>query len=120
MFKQKYFLNAHKGITFLAVLAMMLWFHRWDNVAAWIYLALHGTYGILWFSKSMIFPDKQWEIDKGLGYGFFILFGLTLYWIAPFIIISQNVQPPLWLISLTVSMNILGVFFHFAADMQKY
>lgn len=120
MFKQKYFLNAHKGITFLAVLAMMAWFGRWENVTAWVYLALHGTYGILWVLKSAIFPDKQWEIDKGLGYGLFILVGLTSYWVSPFIITWLDVSAPAWLIAIAVSMNIFGVFCHFTSDMQKY
>jgi steroid 5-alpha reductase family enzyme len=120
MFKQKYFLNSHKGITFLAVLAMMAWFQRWDNLTAWVYLALHGTYGILWVLKSRVFPDRQWETDKGLGYGLFIWAGLTSYWIAPFIITSMDVNAPSWLIAIAISMNIFGVFCHFTADMQKY
>jgi len=118
--KQKYFINSHKAVTFLAVLGMMTWFQQWDNPTAWIYLALHGTYGILWVVKSRIFPDKQWEKDKGLFYGLFIWAGLTLYWIAPFIITSQNVQAPFWLLGLSVSMYTFGIFFHYAADMQKH
>ncbi len=66
-FKQKYFINSHKGLTFLAILALIAWFGRWDNVTAWVYLALHGTYGILWVLKSLVFPDRQWETDKGWG-----------------------------------------------------
>lgn len=120
MFKQKYFLNSHKGLTFLAVLAMMAWFGRWESVTAWVYLALHGTYGILWALKSAIFPDKQWETDKGLGYGLFIWVGLTSYWIAPFIITWLDVNAPPWLIAIAVSMNIFGIFCHFTSDMQKY
>ena len=35
----------------------------WDNVLAWIYLALHGTYGVLWILKSRYFGDLAglWE-----------------------------------------------------------
>ncbi len=120
MYKQKYFLNSHKGLTFLAVLAMMAWFGRWENVTAWVYLALHGAYGILWVLKSLVFPDKQWETDKGLGYGLFIWGGLTSYWVAPFLITWLDVSAPPWLIAIAVSLNSFGVFCHFVSDMQKY
>lgn len=120
MFKQKYFIDFHKGITFLVLLAMMAWFGRWENVTAWVYLALHGTYGLLWVLKSRIFPDKEWEKDKGPAYALLIVTGLSTYWIAGLLINWQNVQAPAWLIGLCVSINIFGVFFHFVSDMQKH
>ncbi|MCG2784801.1 MAG: DUF1295 domain-containing protein [Anaerolineae bacterium] len=118
--KQKYFIDSHKAVTFLVVLGLMAWFKQWDNPTAWVYLALHGTYGILWVLKSRVFPDKQWEEDKGLFYGLYIWAGLSLYWIAPFIITSQNVQAPAWLLGLSVSLYTFGIFLHYAADMQKH
>jgi steroid 5-alpha reductase family enzyme len=118
--KQKYFIDSHKAVTFLAILGLMAWFGQWDNPTAWVYLALHGTYGILWVLKSRVFPDKQWEEDKGLFYGLYIWAGLSLYWVAPFIITSQNVQAPAWLLGLSVSMYTVGIFLHYAADMQKH
>lgn len=118
--KQKYFIDSHKAVTFLIVLGLMAWFKQWDNPTAWVYLALHGTYGILWVLKSRIFPDKQWQEDKGLFYGLYIWAGLSLYWIAPFIITSQNVQAPAWLLGLAISLYTLGIFLHYTADMQKH
>ena len=118
--KQKYFIDSHKAVTFLAMLSLMAWFKQWDNPTAWVYLALHGTYGILWVLKSRIFPDKQWEEDKGWFYGLYIWAGLSLYWIAPYIITSQNVQAPAWLLGLSVSMYTFGIFLHYTADMQKH
>jgi len=118
--KQKFFIVTHKSITFLAIIGMMAYFNQWQNPTAWVYLGLHGTYGFLWALKSYIFPDQQWEIDKGLGYGLYIWAGLSLYWVPPFIITSRSIQAPAWLLGLCVSMNIIGVFLHYAADMQKY
>ena len=118
--KQKYFIDSHKAVTFLVVLGLMAWFKQWDNPTAWVYLALHGTYGILWVFKSRIFPDKQWEQDISLFYGLYNWAGLSLYWIAPFIITSQNVQAPAWLLGLSVSTYTFGIFLHYAADMQKH
>jgi steroid 5-alpha reductase family enzyme len=118
--KQKFFIDSHKGVTFIAILLLMARFHQWQNPTAWVYLALHGTYGWLWVLKSRIFPDRQWENDKGLWYGLYIWAGLSLYWIAPFLITSRSIQAPPWLLGLAICLYTLGVFLHFAADMQKY
>tara|TARA_B000000441_G_scaffold127977_1_gene108270 strand:- start:104 stop:628 length:525 start_codon:yes stop_codon:yes gene_type:complete len=91
-----------------------------------VYLGLHGTYGVLWVLKSMVFPDKSWERKTGLFYGIVILCGLSLYWISPWIIVSgyfndgQMVIAPNWLISFAIFSFGLGVFLHFSSDMQKY
>lgn len=118
--KQKYFIDTHKALTGLAVLAMMAFYDQWHNPTAWVYLALHGTYGFLWLLKSRIFPDKQWETTCTLSAGLGITAFLTLYWIAPWLLTSQNVQAPPWYLAMCISMYSFGVFFHFTADMQKY
>ncbi len=118
--KQKYFIDSHKGFTFLAIIAMMAYFHQWQNTTAWIYLALHGTYGLLWVTKSFIFPDKQWDEDKGFGFGLVIWIGLSLYWITGYLISSQSVNAPSWLLAFCVSIYTMGIFLHFVTDMQKY
>ena len=124
--KQKHFIDFHKGITFLYILGLIYFYSAFDNVAIWVYLGLHGTYGVLWVMKSMIFPDKSWEEDTGLIYGLVILIGLSLYWISPWIIVSgyftsgQMVVIPNWLISVVIFSFGSGVFLHFSSDMQKY
>jgi steroid 5-alpha reductase family enzyme len=118
--KQKHFIDPHKGVTFIVVLLMMAVFNQWPNPTAWVYLALHGTYGLLWVLKSRIFGDKQWEQSTDVGYGLVIWGGLTLYWVAPWLIMSQGIQDPPWYLALCVSIYTFGVFFHFAADMQKH
>jgi steroid 5-alpha reductase family enzyme len=118
--KQKFFIDSHKGITFIAVLVMMGIYQQWDNVTAWVYLAMHGTYGLLWVTKSRIFPDKQWEQECSIWYGLYIWAGLSLYWIAPWLITSQDVTVRPWLLSAALLIYIVGVFLHFTSDMQKY
>jgi protein-S-isoprenylcysteine O-methyltransferase Ste14 len=118
--RQKVFIDSHKGVTPLAILAMMAVYGQWDNPTAWVYLGLHGSYGILWVLKSRIFGDRQWEQPTGWGYGLVIWGGLTLYWIAPWLITSQGVHAPPWLLGLSVFVYGFGVFLHFAADMQKH
>ncbi|RPH63033.1 MAG: steroid 5-alpha reductase [Chloroflexi bacterium] len=118
--KQKHFIDSHKGVTFVAILLMMAWFDQWSNPTAWIYLALHGTYGILWMLKSRIFPDAQWQQETSLWYGLVIWGSLTLYWIPAYLLTSRGIQAPPWVLGLAVSINILGVFLHFTTDMQKF
>jgi steroid 5-alpha reductase family enzyme len=120
MWKQKHFIDSHKLVTAVAMLLLMAWFNRWENPTAWVYLALHGTYGILWAIKSQIFPDKQFEKATGLPFGLFIWVALTLYWVSGILINLFDTRAPYWLLALAVSMNIFGTFFHFVTDMQKY
>ncbi len=117
--KMKHYIDTHKGLTGPFVLGLMAWFDQWDNATAWVYLALHGTYGVLWVMKSRIFPDKNWERRARPVDGLVIWVGLSLYWIAPFLITSQGLQAPAWLVGTCVSMYVFGVFFHFTSDMQK-
>lgn len=117
--KQKHFIDTHKGLTALFVLALMALYNQWGNPTAWVYLALHGTYGCLWVLKSRLFPDRQWEQPTGWGYGLVIWGGLSLYWIAPWLLAWRGVQAPGPYLALCISLYSFGVFFHFAADMQK-
>jgi steroid 5-alpha reductase family enzyme len=118
--KQKHFIDSHKGATFLWILCVMWYFETWQQTTLWIYLALHGTYGILWILKSISFGDKTWEQRTGIGYGFVIWGGLSLYWITPVLIAMWDINPPPWYLALAISLYSFGVFFHFAADMQKH
>lgn len=119
--KHKFYIDTHKGMNGPAIVALMAWYHAWDNVVAWIYLALHGTYGILWILKSHYFGDKSWDREVGFGFGLFTWIGLSLYWVSPWLIVSGRAHAlPLWMMALCVSMYSFGVFLHFASDMQKH
>ncbi len=118
--KQKFFIDTHKGVTFIAVLVMMGIYQQWDNVTAWAYLAMHGTYGLLWVTKSRIFPDKQWGQKCSIWYGLYIWAGLSLYWIAPWLITSQGINVPPWFLTVSLFVYIVGIFLHYTSDMQKF
>ncbi|MEM7064686.1 MAG: DUF1295 domain-containing protein [Cyanobacteria bacterium P01_B01_bin.77] len=117
--KIKYFINLHKGTTFFFVLGLMLVYQNF-TLGPWVYLALHGTYGILWLLKDKIYPDKQWEQEVPLPLGLIGFGAVSLYWVAPFILISSGVEPPLLLVAAAIALNILGVFLHYVSDAQKY
>jgi steroid 5-alpha reductase family enzyme len=118
--KQKFFIDTQKGATFFYVLLLMALYTQWQNPTAWVYLALHGMYGFLWVLKSNIFPDQSWEQKASLAYGLAIWGGLSLYWITPWLITSQDIHAPDWYLALCISIYTFGIFIHFVSDMQKH
>jgi protein-S-isoprenylcysteine O-methyltransferase Ste14 len=118
--KLKFFIDTQKGVTTFFVFGMIVLYQQWDNPTAWLYLALHGTYGFLWVLKSRVFPDQSWEEKVGLGFGLMSWAALCLYWVAPWMLNWRGVQAPGWYMALCVSLYAFGVFIHFASDMQKY
>lgn len=117
--KIKHAINTHKFLTFAFVLGLMV---AYDNftIAAWVYLALHGTYGIMWLLKDRLYPDKQWETEVSIPMGIFTFIFVGLYWVAPYILISNRVEPPLALIAAAIAINITGTVLHYGSDAQKY
>ena len=118
--KQKHFIDSHKGATPVCVLVLMSFYGAWDNPTAWLYLATHGLYGVLWVIKSETYPDRSWEAACSLGYGLLIWAGLSLYWIAPWIICAMDVRVAPAFAAGCVAVFGLGIFLHFVSDMQKH
>lgn len=119
--KMKYFIDSHKGVTALFVLILMAVYDQWQNPTAWVYLALHGTYGLLWVLKSRVFPDQAWEAPTSWFYGIVAIWGgLSLYWVAPWLLMRNGVQAPAWYLGLAIAIYAIGVFLHFSSDMQKH
>lgn len=118
--KQRHFIDSHKVATAFAILAMMAWTNNWDNTTAWVYFGLHGAYGFLWMMKSRMFGDKQWDQPTGFMYGIVIWLALTGYWAAPYLILTTDFEAPAWFLGIAIFCYSIGVFFHFAADMQKH
>mmetsp|Transcript_16774 Transcript_16774/g.23337 ORF Transcript_16774/g.23337 Transcript_16774/m.23337 type:complete len:221 (+) Transcript_16774:200-862(+) len=119
--KQKYFIDSHKGATPIFILFLIWYYNQWNNTVAWIYWAMHSSYGILWCTKSYYFPDANWEQPCSLGYVFAIYAFLNLYWISPWLIISREtplILPP-WYLGCVLMLYIFGIFLHFVSDMQK-
>lgn len=115
----KYPINLHKGITGLFVLGLMVYAGNFST-AAWTYLALHGSYGLLWLFKDRVYPDKQWERQVSPAYGLLVFLGLGLYWIAPCVLILQYREPSGWVVAAAVALNSWGSVLHFGSDAQKY
>ena len=117
--KVKHPINLHKVSTFAIVLGLMVVYQNF-SLAPWIYLALHGTYGIMWLIKDSLYPDKQWEEEISIIMGIVAFVFLGSYWVAPFILISSGVQPSGHLMAIAIATNLFGVFLHYGSDAQKY
>ncbi|MGA9532071.1 MAG: DUF1295 domain-containing protein [Anaerolineales bacterium] len=114
------YIDAHKGLTFAAILAMMAYHQSWGQPGAWLYLGIHGTYGLLWFIKGRVFPDKLWQRPASVGRGLVLLMGLSLYWVAGWLATSRTEPLPTPIYAIAPALFGVGVFLHFAADMQKF
>lgn len=117
--KLKHPINLHKGLTFFVVGGLMVYYQNF-SAAAFLYLALHGSYGFLWLLKDRWYPDKQWEQPASIPYAILVFLSLCLYWASPAILISQGVDPPAHILGLAVLLNVWGVFLHFGSDAQKF
>lgn len=119
MIKLKYVVDTFKWLTVFIQFYIMYFYNSTWNINMWIYISLHGTYGILWGLKSIYFGDKSWEAIPSFWFGFYVFGGLILYWAPGYIIASHSIVAPYWLIYISITMFTFGVFFHFVSDMQK-
>ena len=113
-------INTHKILVAPTVVAMMAVYDNWST-EAFLYLALHGTYTILWLIKYATYRDKSFEERLPVGIGIaFVFLPLQGYLIAPFLLISRHVTHPPYVMAGVVSLYIFGIFLHFVSDAQKY
>lgn len=112
-------INLHKGLTPFVVFSLMAIYDNFST-PAWIYLSLHGTYGILWLIKEKLFPDPYFKDEMGILTSITGFIFLGSYWVAPFLLISSQKLIPNFIIAGCISIYIIGVFLHFASDSQKY
>jgi protein-S-isoprenylcysteine O-methyltransferase Ste14 len=113
-------INAHKILIAPIVLGMMLYFHNWSS-EAYVYLALHGTYSLLWLLKQTYYPDPRFSEKVPFWVGLlFIFLPLGGYYLAPYLLISRHVTWPPYLFAVVLVIYIFGIFFHYVSDAQKF
>jgi protein-S-isoprenylcysteine O-methyltransferase Ste14 len=117
--KIKHAINLHKLLTFAVILGLMAAYKNY-SIAAWIYLALHGTYGIMWLIKDRIYPDKQWEQEMPIATVVVTFLLLGLYWVAPFLLISSGIEVAPPVVAAAVFINLFGILLHYTSDAQKH
>ena len=123
--KFAWIINFQKGGSFF-FFGFLIWYYQNTSTAAWVYLALHGGYGLVWLIKDLTFPDPNWQIKITIGAGINAFAAvLGLYWVFGWLLISRSSQPvyPLpeavWF-ALCISLCLLGSVIMIAADAQKF
>lgn len=117
-------INLHKGASVFVVALMMVWYGNFST-AAWVYLALHGTYGFCWLLKHYAFPDRSWEVKITAGGAVVTFLVLATYWVAPYLLISgvlgpQHPAPSAPLLSLCIGLYAFGLVMMMGSDCQKF
>lgn len=122
--KMAWVVNLQKGGTLVFCLTLMA---VWDNfsAAAWLYTALHGSYGLVWLLKDRALPDPGWERMITVP-GAVLTWALVLgpYWIAPTLLITDLLpvrpDPSAARMGASTLVYVLGVVIMMTADAQKY
>jgi protein-S-isoprenylcysteine O-methyltransferase Ste14 len=122
--KMAWVINLHKFLTAFIIIFLMVWFDNYSK-AAYIYLALHGTYGFCWVLKHFAFRDQKWETKVTFGGALFLFILLATYWLAPYLLISNlfinnQVDWPDILCTISISLCLLGMTIMIASDCQKH
>lgn len=123
--KLAWVINFQKAGTLPFLAALMLLYGNTTTVA-WVYLALHGGYGLVWLIKDLAFPDPAWQKRVTWG-GACMAFGGVLgwYWVFGWLLMSRPTPPayPLaesaWM-ALCIGLCMLGCSIMMAADAQKF
>ncbi len=125
VWKLSWVINFQKAGTFVFVYCLMVYYQNYST-AAYIYLALHGGYGLVWLIKDLSFPDSGWQKKVTIGGGMVAFFGVLFwYWVIAWLLIRQSDIPsyPLsdgaWY-AVAITLCVLGCVIMIAADAQKY
>lgn len=113
-------IDLQKGGTLVSVLALMAVYDVWTPTA-WTYFGLHGSYGLIWLLKELVFPDPAWQ--KRITVGGAInawLMVLGPYWIAPWLMVSQRIEQPPAVLGAAIVLYAQGLTLMIGADAQKY
>jgi protein-S-isoprenylcysteine O-methyltransferase Ste14 len=114
------YINAHKILVIPVVLGLMAYWHNW-SMEAFVYLAIHGAYSLLWLIKQATYPDRRFDEEKPLWFGIlFIFLPLAGYYVAPYLLIRHHLALPPYLVGIVLLLFTFGVFFHYVADAQKH
>ena len=112
-------INFFKATTFLYVGTLMFLYDNYSTTS-YVYLSLHGTYGWMWLLKDKIFPDKNFEEKINLPVLMFSSLFLTMYWVSPYLIISNYVYASNLKICFCIMLHTIGLVTMMCSDTQKY
>ena len=121
LIKFNWIINTQKTGTIILMSFLMYYYQNFSD-GAWLYLSLHGTYGLIWLLKDMVFPDKSFQHKLAILPSILVALFLLSYWLMGFEVMSgigdQSPSPK----------KIFGCFFLFSignilmicTDFQKF
>jgi protein-S-isoprenylcysteine O-methyltransferase Ste14 len=124
MLKLAWVINVQKGGTIPFVAALMWWYGN-TSAAAWVYLGMHGGYGLSWLIKDALVPDRGWQQRITFGGALLsFLFVLGPYWVLPWLLISGvlgpgHPQPTSAQMAACIVLFTIGLTLMIGADAQK-
>lgn len=117
-------IDAHKAATGPFV-ALLMWLYGNTDTVVWVYLGLHGGYGVVWVLKDAALPDRSFRRAVTPAGALAILGFLSLYWVAPFLLVS-GLPGGGWdpagsaALGVAVGLHTLGLALMLAADAHKH
>jgi hypothetical protein len=116
----RYIINLFKGATFLWVYFLMNYFENFST-SMWLYFWLHGSYGICWIVKDIIFPDARFKANASIGSNILAFAFLSLYWLIPVPLAAGYgvTEPSNARIVFLVGLYVSGLVLMLGSDYQK-
>jgi len=113
--------NLQKGATFPFMLFLMYLYQNF-SLGPFVYLALHGMYGILWVAKDFTIGDASFMTPVGFGTTVTTSILLLCYWYNGFALISglaglQN--PSSERVAVAILAFLIGAVLMMGSDLQK-
>jgi protein-S-isoprenylcysteine O-methyltransferase Ste14 len=121
IFPMNWIINGLKGLTGIYLFAIMLYYDNFSR-GAWIYWCVHGSYGIFWILKDVIFPDNKFGVNITLFSASLPISVMYIYLIPGYRMLSQHSMddPSLERIILCLVTYFMGIFLMTCSDLQKY
>ena len=113
--------NLQKSLTIIIMYLLMRYFNNYSK-GAYIYLSLHGSYGLIWLLKDMTFPDKSMHVKTCFLPACALITLLLLYWCIGFeMMYGLGIQEPSnGRIFSCFFIYSFGLIFMLCTDLQKY
>ena len=110
-----------KGFIFLWILFLMYAFQN-RTLTMWVYLFMHGSYGIIWVFKDFLFPDERGKVKGSLGSHLVLCIVLFGYWCIPVPLAMRYGlgNPSKLRLGSLVVMYLLGLILMIGSDYQKF
>lgn len=113
-------INIHKALVIPVILGLMWNYGDW-RTEAYVYLALHGTYSLLWLMKQSYYPDPRFAQKLPVWIGLLTVFlPLAGYYLTPYLLISRHVTLRPYVFAIVIFLYTIGIFFHHVSDAQKF